>query len=70
MNLTKTLSEIEFDMDFFNDYTTKVSLLAKNVHFVLFAFYQKEMAGFNPPWKSFIWDSIPALYRRVLCDNV
>lgn len=66
MNLTKSLSEIGFYEEFFKDYTEKVSVLAGNTHFVLFAFYEKALESFNPPWKSFLLDMIPKLYRGLL----
>lgn len=66
MNLTKSLSEIGFDGEFFKEYVEKVSDLAANIHFILFAFYQKALDSFSPPWKSFLLDMIPKTHRRLL----
>lgn len=66
MNLTKSLSEIGFDGEFFKKYVEKVSDLAGNIHFILFAFYQKALDSFSPPWKSFLLDMIPKTHRRLL----
>jgi len=69
MNLTKSLSEIGFEMDFFKEYANKVSALAGNIHFVLFAFYEKALVRFNPPWKSFLLDIIPETCLKSLLKN-
>jgi len=66
MNLTKSLSEIGFDQGFFEGYGRKVSVLARNINFVLFAFYQKTLESFNPPWERFLLDMISEGYRRLL----
>jgi len=66
MNLTKSLSKIEFDQEFFKEFANKVSVLAGNIHFILFAFYRKALDSFNPPWKSFLLDMIPKSHRRLL----
>jgi len=66
MNLTKSLSEIGFDIEFFKEYAKKILILAGITHFVLFAFYQKTLECFNPPWKNFLLEMIPKSYRRLL----
>lgn len=66
MNLTKSLSEIGFEKEFFKDYVEKVSALAGTIHFVLFAFYEKALDSFNPPWKNFLIDMIYKPYRKFL----
>ena len=66
MNLTKSMSEIGFDVEFFEKYGSNVSTLAKRIHFVLFTFCCKSIEGFNPPWTSFLLDILSKQYRKLL----
>lgn len=66
MNLTKSMSEIGFDAKSFEEYGSKVSTLARNIHFVLLAFCRESIDGFNPPWTSFLLDLISKDHRALL----
>jgi len=66
MNLTKTLDQIQFDKEFFEQYSKQIINLAQNLHFILFYFYRKTLGHFDPPWKSFVLSMIPTNYREVI----
>lgn len=70
MNLTKSLSEIGFDAEFFEDFGKKVLNLARNIHFVLFSFYRKSLVSFNPAWESFLLDILLKRHKELLLKDV
>jgi hypothetical protein len=66
MNLTNSLSKVEFDKQFFEEYSKEVLTLAGYLNFSLFKFYQKTIACFNPPWKNYVISMIKPSLRRLI----
>lgn len=64
MSLTKCMSEVNFENEYFKDFTDKICKLSASFNFILLEFYQQNLTHFNPQWKNYILYLIPQSLRK------